>query len=150
MCIKDAIDVLGPVTNPKTVHQAKFSIPATLGLIAVHRKAGLAEFAQILEDKNALSFLNNIHMKLDDEVNHEYPKRWIGKVTVTTTNAQEINARIDEPKGDPGNTLSRNELDEKARSIAVSGGAVSSEELDAVMDKLWNTASSNAVGFLLT
>lgn len=39
-----AIDVPGLVTNPATVHQAKFSMPATLGLIAVHSKAGLAEY----------------------------------------------------------------------------------------------------------
>src|SRR6185436_14666397 len=39
-----ALDVLGPVTDPATVHQAKFSMPATLGLIAVHRRAGMAEY----------------------------------------------------------------------------------------------------------
>ena len=39
-----ALDVLGPVTNPRTVHQAKFSMPATLGLIATHRRAGLASY----------------------------------------------------------------------------------------------------------
>ena len=39
-----AIDVLGPVIDPVTVHQAKFSMPATLGLIAAHRRAGMAEF----------------------------------------------------------------------------------------------------------
>ncbi len=39
-----AIDVLGPVTDPTSMHQAKFSMPATLGLIGVHRRAGVAEF----------------------------------------------------------------------------------------------------------
>lgn len=143
-----AIDVLGPVTNPQTVHQAKFSMPATLGLIATHRKAGLSEFAQVLEDKTALSFLDKIHMKADDEVNSAYPKRWIGKVTVTLKNGQEIHARVDEPKGDPGNTLSRDELDVKARSLALSGGAVGADELDKVMDTLWSISSANRVGFL--
>lgn len=144
-----AIDVLGPVTNPQTVHQAKFSMPATLGLIATHRKAGLSEFAQVLEDETALSFLDRIHMKADAEVNSAYPKRWIGKVTVTTSSGKEIHARVDEPKGDPGNTLSRDELDIKARSLALSGGAVETEELDKVMDTLWNVGSANRVGFLL-
>lgn len=144
-----AIDVLGPVTNPQTVHQAKFSMPATLGLIATHRKAGLTEFAQVLEDKTALSFLDRIHMKLDDEINNAYPKRWIGKVTVTLANGNQIHTRVDEPKGDPGNTLSRDELDIKARSIALSGGAVEVHELDKVMDTLWNVGAANRVGFLL-
>jgi len=144
-----AIDVLGPVTNPQTVHQAKFSMPATLGLIATHRKAGLSEFSQVLEDEVAKSFLNRIHMVLDDEVNREYPKRWIGKVSVTTSQGKEIHARVDEPKGDPGNTLSRDELDIKARALAASGDAVTTDELDTLMDRLWNIAASNEVGFLL-
>lgn len=144
-----AIDVLGPVTNPQTVHQAKFSMPATLGLIATHRKAGLAEFAKVLEDETALSFLDRIHMKADEEVNSAYPKRWIGKVTVALSNGTEIQARVDEPKGDPGNTLSRDELDIKARSLALSGSAVAAHELDKVMDSLWSISSANRVGFLL-
>ena len=144
-----AIDVLGPVTNPQTVHQAKFSMPATLGLIATHRKAGLAEFAQVLEDETALSFLDRIHMKADEEVNSAYPKRWIGKVTVALSNGTEIQARVDEPKGDPGNTLTRDELDIKARSLALSGSAVEADELDKVMETLWSISSANRVGFLL-
>ena len=55
-----AIDVLGPVTDPVTVHQAKFSMPATLGLIAVHRRAGMAEFDGYLADVPARSFLDRV------------------------------------------------------------------------------------------
>ncbi len=124
-------------------------MPATLGLIAAHRKAGLSEFANVLDDKCALSFLERIHMKLDEEVNRAYPKRWIGKVTVKTLNGTEISSRVDEPKGDPGNTLSRPELDEKARNLALSGGAIDSSQIDKVMDSLWNIETSNAVRFLL-
>ncbi|HXF45213.1 MAG TPA: MmgE/PrpD family protein, partial [Burkholderiaceae bacterium] len=39
-----ALDVLGPVVEPQTVHQAKFSMGTVLGLIAVYGRAGLAEF----------------------------------------------------------------------------------------------------------
>lgn len=144
-----AIDVLGPVTNPKTVHQAKFSMPATLGLIATHRKAGLAEFATVLEDKTALSFLNRIHMKLDQEIDQAYPKRWIGKVSVQTTDGRTLMDRVEDPKGDPGNTLSREELDAKARALALSGNAVNMNELDGLMHALWNVAKSNEMGFLI-
>ncbi|MEM9279671.1 MAG: MmgE/PrpD family protein, partial [Pseudomonadota bacterium] len=102
-----AIDVLGPVTNPQTVHQAKFSMAATLGLIATHGKAGLGEFEQVLSDTTALSFLNRITMELDDEINSIYPEKWIGKVTLRTKSGKTVSARVDDPKGDPGNMLSR-------------------------------------------
>jgi len=145
-----AIDVLGPVKVPKTIHQAKFCMAATLGLIAVHNRAGLSEFAHVLEDNKALSFLDRIHMKLDDEVEKTYPDRWIGKVTVETQDGSMIEARIDEPKGDPGNTLSVEEIDTKARMLALSAKAVLEPELDPVMTQLWSIDDALQIGPLFS
>ncbi len=144
-----AIDVLGPVTNPQTVHQAKFSMPSTLGLIATHRKAGLAEFATVLEDETAMSFLDRVSMELDREVDAAYPKQWIGKVTVTTKDQRSLAGRVDEPKGDPGNTLSREELDVKARALALSGSAVDTGELDDLMQRIWQINNARKITRLM-
>lgn len=144
-----AIDVLGPVTDPVTVHQAKFSMPATLGLIAVHRRAGMAEFDGYLSDGAARSFLDRVAMRLDAEVDNAYPNRWIGKVSVTTRNGQVFTGRIDEPKGDPGNTLSRAEIDAKARRLAAYGGVLDKAGIDRLMPSLWSIAERNTVGRLL-
>ena len=144
-----AIDVLGPVTNPVSVHQAKFSMPATLGLIATHRKAGLTEFSRVLEDKTALSFLNRVTMELDPETDSLYPKQWIGKVSVTTKDRSTYTGRVDEPKGDPGNTLSRDEIDLKARALALSGGAINNSELDKLMDYVWQIHKADKITALL-
>ena len=116
-----ALDVLGPVVNPVTVHQAKFSMPATLGLIAVHRCAGMAEFDGYFSDSTARTFLERVRMVLDPEVDAAYPNRWIGKVSVTLQDGRVLHGRVDEPKGDPGNTLSRQEIDVKARRLALYG-----------------------------
>lgn len=144
-----AIDVLGPVINPASVHQAKFSMPATLGLIATHRKAGLIEYAGVLEDETVLSFLDRVTMELDTEVDSAYPKQWIGKVTVTTKDQHSHSGRVDEPKGDPGNTLSRDELDIKARTLALSSDAVKAEELDDLMRRVWKISSVDKIIRLL-
>ena len=144
-----AIDVLGPVTNPSTVHQAKFSMPATLGLIAVHRRAGMAEFDAYPGDATARAFLGRVEMVLDPEIDAAYPARWIGKVSVATKDGRLLAGRIDEPKGDPGNTLSHNEIDAKARRLATYRGAVSERELDTVMERLWHIGEQNAVGRLI-
>jgi 2-methylcitrate dehydratase PrpD len=144
-----AIDVLGPVTDPKTVHQAKFSMPATLGLIAVHRRAGMAEFDHVLRDQAVRPFLGKVEMRRDAEVDAAYPTRWIGKVTVETTGGRTITARVDEPKGDPGNTLSRAEIDAKVRRLALYGKGVEPKELDALMPRLWAVAGSNVIGSIL-
>jgi 2-methylcitrate dehydratase PrpD len=144
-----AIDVLGPVTNPTTAHQAKFSMPATLGLIAVHRRAGMAEFDGYASDGPARSFLDRVTMELDPEVDAAYPNRWIGKVSVTTKDRRILHGQVDEPKGDPGNTLGREEIDAKVRRLALYGKAVGDDELDPFMRRLWSIAGQDAVGRLL-
>ncbi len=144
-----AIDVLGPVTDPQSVHQAKFSMPATLGLIATHRKAGLAEYGNVLSDETALGFLDRVTMTLDEEVDAAYPARWIGKVSLETVDGRTLTGRVDEPKGDPGNTLSHEEIDAKARALAVWADAVAPDELDGLMQRLWTIAEVERVGALL-
>ena len=144
-----ALDVLGPVTNPATVHQAKFSMPATLGLIAVHRRAGMAEYDGYFKDDGARSFLDRVQMQFDPEVDAAYPNRWIGKVTVITKDGQQLIGRVDEPKGDPGNTLSREEVDAKARQLAAYGHSVSRDEVDRLMPLLWSVTGLNEIARLL-
>ncbi|MCB1501566.1 MAG: MmgE/PrpD family protein [Bauldia sp.] len=144
-----ALDVLGPVITPATVHQAKFSMPATLGLIAVHRRAGMAEYDAFFTDTAARAFNDRVHMRLDPEVDAAYPDRWIGKVTVETTDGRTLAARVDEPKGDPGNTLSHDEIDEKARRLIAYGGGVEANEADALMARLWGIAEASEIGRLL-
>lgn len=129
-----ALDVLGPVTNPQSVHQAKFSMPATLGLIATHRRAGLTDFDGFFVDETAKSFLNRVDMCLDDQVDAAYPTRWIGKVTVQTKDGRELSGQIDEPKGDPGNPLTRSEVDEKASRLAGYAGAAAKHEMDGIIE----------------
>lgn len=144
-----AIDVLGPVVDPVTVHQAKFSMPATLSLIAVHRRAGMAEFDGYLKDDVARAFLDRVEMRLDPEVDAAYPNRWIGKVSVTTTSGKTLDGRIDEPKGDPANTLSRDEIDAKARRLVAYGSSLDEAGIDRLMPRLWSIADCSAVGRLL-
>ena len=144
-----ALDVLGPVTDPATVHQAKFSMPATLGLIAVHRRAGMAEYDAFFADAEARAFNDRVFMRLDPEVDAAYPARWIGKVTVETTDGRTLAARVDEPKGDPGNTLTHDEIDGKARRLIAYGGGVEADEVDGVMARLWGIAAAETVGQML-
>lgn len=132
-----AIDVLGPVTEPQTVHQSKFSMGTVLGLIAVFDRAGLAEFDASFLAPEVVAVRDKVRMALDEEVDSAYPQRWIGKVTVHTTDGRMLTGRVDEPKGDPGNTLSRAEIEEKARRLAAYGAGASEVEMDALIARVW-------------
>ncbi|WP_187969055.1 MmgE/PrpD family protein [Aquibium microcysteis] len=144
-----AIDVLGPVTNPATVHQAKFSMGTTLGLIAVTGKAGMVEFDEGFRNPAVVDFRDRVSMELDPEVDGAYPTRWIGKATVITRDGRVCEARVDEPKGDPGNTLSRAEIEAKVSGLALYGKAAGKAEMQRLFPRLWSVAERNAIGRLM-
>jgi 2-methylcitrate dehydratase PrpD len=137
-----AIDVLGPVVDPQTVHQAKFSMGVVLGLIATRHSAGMSDFDAHFRDGATIDFAKKVRMTLDDEVNIAYPARWIGKVTVETTDGRTLSAQVDEPKGDPGNTLSRRELEDKALALAAFSAAASPDEMRAAIQRVWTLADA--------
>jgi 2-methylcitrate dehydratase PrpD len=144
-----AIDVLGPVVDPATVHQAKFSMGTTLGLIAAYGRAGMAEFEKGYDDPAVVSFRERVTMKLDPEVDAAYPARWIGKVLVDTKDGQRIEVRVDEPKGDPGNTLSRPEIEAKVAGLAAFSHATTEAEVRVTLPRLWAIADANEIGRLM-
>ncbi len=144
-----AIDVLGPVTDPQTVHQAKFSMGTVLGLIATHGRAGLAEFDTLFRDAAVRDFAARVSMELDAEVDTAYPARWIGKVTIRTRDGRDIEGRVDEPKGDPGNTLTRAELEDKALRLAAYRNGATETEMRRVIAQIWTLESAPVIGDLL-
>jgi len=144
-----AIDVLGPVLNPKTVHQAKFSMGTVLAMIALFGRAGMSEFANHFNDPPVAAFREKCAMALDPEVDQAYPQSWIGKVTVETADGRTLRGRVDEPKGDPGNTLTRSELEHKALRLAEFSGAATAEEMSRIFTQIWNLTRITKIKSLL-
>ncbi|MGY2291334.1 MmgE/PrpD family protein [Pseudomonas sp. SDO528_S397] len=134
-----AIDVLGRVNVPQSVHQAKFSMGTVLGLIAVHGHAGLTEFHELaLHDAEVSAFRDKVSMTLDPYVDGAYPKHWLGRVVVTTVDGRVLHGAIDEPKGDPGNTLSRVELADKFQRLCQFSAARTPAQARELVQKVWD------------
>ena len=144
-----AIDVLGPVVSPSTVHQSKFSMGTVLALAARFGHAGLTEFDTEFLAPETVALREKVSMVLDAEVDAAYPQRWIGKVTVQTRDGRTLQGRVDEPKGDPGNTLSRDEITAKALRLAAYGGSVPADHAEAAIAALWQVAQWPRVACLL-
>ena len=145
-----AIDVLGPVTDPATVHQSKFSMGTVLALIAHYQFAGLQEFDQHFHDQEICAFRDRVTMILDPEVDGAYPQRWIGKVKVYLQNGEILEGRVDEPKGDPGNTLSRTEITDKAMRLAAFSSGATPTEMSTAIERLWNIRKQSKIGLLIS
>ncbi len=141
-----AIDVLGAVIRPETVHQSKFSMGTVLALIALRQRAGMPEFDAALNDQAVADFRDRVTMELDEEVDTAYPQRWIGKVSVVTQDGRTLQGRVDEPKGDPGNTLSREEIREKVRGLAQYGKSLSENQVQTGMHAIEEIGKLSRVG----
>lgn len=134
-----AMDVLGPVADPSTVHQSKFSMGFVLAQVALKRSAGIDDFTEeALEDPGLREFSKRVEMVVDPEVDSAYPERWIGLVDIETAGGEKITSRVDVPKGDPGNTLSYEEIVEKARRLAAFRGGASDEEITRIIARTRN------------
>jgi len=144
-----AIDVLGPVTDPQTVHQGKFSMGTVLGLVAVRGSAGLDDFDEHYRSEAVVDFRGRVEMQRDAEVDAAYPARWIGKVRVETHDGRELTGRVDEPKGDPGNSLSRDELERKALRLARYRDGASEDEMRRLIRQVWALADVPVMRTLL-
>lgn len=145
-----AIDVLGRVQVPQTVHQAKFSMGTVLGLIAVHGKAQLTEFENLaLSDDDVAEFRDKVSMRLDPEVDNAYPARWLGRIEVVTVDGRILRGAIDEPKGDPGNSLSRAELEDKFRRLLAFAGQRSSDEAGELIARVWRLRETDDLSNLI-
>ena len=144
-----AIDVLGPVVDPQTVHQSKFSMGTVLGLVAVRGSAGLADFDAHWRDADVTAFRDRVAMALDADVDAAYPARWIGKVALRTRDGRTFASRVDEPKGDPGNPLDRAEIERKAERLAAYRDGASGAEIRRAIARIRALCETPRVGFLL-
>jgi len=146
-----ALDVLGPVTDPQTIHQAKFSMGFVLALIALYGRAGLSDFSEAtLRDPRVRAFHDNVRMVLDPEIDAAYPERWMGRVTVTVRQGGSFEKRITCPAGDPEQPLTRADLEQKARRLAAYAGGASDEEMTSVIARIWRLSDEPHVRHLLT
>jgi 2-methylcitrate dehydratase PrpD len=57
---------------------------------------------------------------------------------VETTAGDCFTSRVEVPKGDPGNTLSRAEIEDKAGRLAAFQRGATAEELRGIVDRAWN------------
>ncbi|MFN8058990.1 MAG: MmgE/PrpD family protein [Vicinamibacterales bacterium] len=133
-----ALDVLGPVTDPRTVHQSKFSMGFVLALVATLGRAGLADFTDAaLDDPRLRAFHDKVSMELDPDIDRAYPRRWMGRVSVRTLDGRAFTETVPSAKGDPDNTLTRDAIADKARRLAAHADGATTDEIARLVARVW-------------
>lgn len=112
-----AIDLLAKV-QPTSPYAAKFSIPYCIATALLHGHVGLGDFHEEgIRDRTLQRLMSAVELERDPELDKVYPDRWPAIVAVETVTGKRHEARVDYPKGDPNNPMSREELIEKFHTL---------------------------------
>ncbi len=109
------VDIIAePVASkrrPRNVVDAQFSMPFGAAVALRDGRADLAQYAEAqLDDASLESLMDRVEYTIDPELDREYPARWPAWARVETRDGRILEARVPEPKGDPGNPLDEVEL----------------------------------------
>ena len=117
-------------------NSAKMSIPYSLAVSLCTGKAGMDEFMdERINDSLVLETTKKVIVTANDELTALCPQKRVAIVNVKTLNG-DYSERVDYPKGEPENPLTREELEDKFRGLAMYGG-LSQEECDEVLNEIW-------------
>ena len=138
-----ALDLLGNVqlTNP---YIAKFHFPFCIATALKFGKVGLEAFTEErLNDGELRDLITRVELCSDEELDREYPEKWGAIVGVSTRDGRVFSQKVEYPKGDPQNPLSRQEFSDKfinltegilpiERSTSMLGRILELEEIERV------------------
>lgn len=126
----DHIDIRG-------LSSAKLSTPFAVALAIVKGHAGYADYN---EDNLNDYWIKNLTQKVsiieDDNLTAQSPAVRGAKVVIYLKDGNEYEATCLYPKGEPENPLTKEELEEKFRGLAMYGG-LSKEECNEVINEVW-------------
>ena len=112
------------------------SIPYSLSVALCTGKAGLDEYTDsLIANSQIQSITDKVSIRAVEELTSLCPQKRVAEVTVKTSNGV-FKERVDYPKGEPENPMSRQELEEKFRSLAMYGG-LTKKDCDEVISEVW-------------
>ena len=123
-------------TQIQGVNSAKMSIPYSLSVALCTGKAGLDEYTDnFIANDQIQSITDKVCVRAVEELTSLCPQKRVAEVTVKTSKGV-FKERVDYPKGEPENPISRQELEEKFRSLAMYGG-LTKTACDEVISEVW-------------
>ena len=124
-------------TEIKGISSAKLSIPYAVALAIVKGSCGYADYnEENLNDYWIKNLTQKVSIIEDDNLTAQSPAVRGAKVVIYLKDGNEYEETCLYPKGEPENPLTKEELEEKFRGLAIYGG-LSNEECDEVINEIW-------------
>jgi 2-methylcitrate dehydratase PrpD len=118
--------------SPKTVSEARFSIPYCVAVAVLFRQCGDGQFNQeTIRNPEVRKMLKKITVALDDEIERDYPMGYASLVEIRTKDGRLLSERTNHAKGDPENPVSPAEIEDKFRRLTE--GVLSPSKADALI-----------------
>ena len=106
-------------TDYSTPPAARFSISYCLACALLFGKVGVGEFGEeVLQDPRIAEIISRIKVEATEEMNAMHPAKWPSKITIRTKSGESYSIFIEYPKGDPENTMTDLEIEQKYLSLA--------------------------------
>ena len=115
-----AMDLLGKL-EANTPYAAKFNLPYCVAMAAIYKSVDHDKFSdEYLWDGRVRALMERVRLEVEPTLDKLYPAKWPSVVELVTHSGDRLVSRVDYPKGDPENPLSREELCTKFRALASS------------------------------
>jgi len=148
--IARAADILADETkyNPETKETADHSLPYVVSAAILDRKITPLQFTpEKISDPTLRGLLPKIKVVADPELEKIFPEKKPAVVEITTTDGKTVARSVDFPKGDPRNTMTDEELEEKFD--ALTDKVYPPEQKAAVKKAIWDFAETPTIDGLL-
>lgn len=124
-----------------SISSAKMSIPFSVAVALIKGDAGLQAFTEeTVLNQRILDLAQKVDVVEDELLTAQSPAKR-ASIAVIQTSKGTFTKQVDYPKGEPENPLSKEELEEKFKGLAMYGG-LTEEECDTIIDEIWKEDGS--------
>ena len=129
-------------TNKETADHSSYYLTA---IAIVDRTVGLEQYQPWkYKDPSVLQLIDRITLKIDPEMD-KLPRS--GMSEITTKDGKRYTLKVDYPKGDPKNSMSDQELEDKFKSMA--SKFMTTEQMERVIGTIYRLESLDNIGSLM-
>lgn len=105
--------------DPQTVYQGKFSLQYCTALALIKQNGDLDTFSEEnLWDGEIRALMKKVDVFVSPDIDQAYPEKWGAKVTVHMKDGETVDLVTEYPKGDPENSVSKDDLYRKFMTLA--------------------------------
>ncbi|MFC2087939.1 MmgE/PrpD family protein, partial [Bacteroidota bacterium] len=120
-------------TTINGISSAKMSIPYSVAVALMSGKAGINEFSnENINNSDISSLTQKISINSDDQLSALFPKKSAAIVEIITDDGFIYKERVDNPKGEPENPLSDDEIKEKFITLSTYGNKSNEESQEII------------------